>query len=158
MNLVLSCSAPGSGDRSLPGPHLDLVKPVATCASSGPSDCGPTQTSPGSRGSGSHMRLSWTWFLWSPTGLTCNTMTLNHIWASPGSVDSGPYLAIIGTWILSYIPGPHLDLVTLVATWASSGHGSSAWPEGWPHLHLVSGVPTWVLPMPGDTGPHVGLT
>ena len=30
--LVLSWSAPGSGDWSLPGPHLDLVNPVATCA------------------------------------------------------------------------------------------------------------------------------
>ena len=60
------------------------------------------------------MWLSWTWFLWSPSGLTWNTMTLNHIWGSPVLVDSGPYLGIIGTWILSYIPVPHLDLVTVV--------------------------------------------
>ena len=65
------------------------------------------------------MGLSLTWFLWSPSGLTWNTMTLIHIWAFPGPVDSGPYLGIIGTWILSYIPGPHLDLVTQVLIWAS---------------------------------------
>ena len=129
MNLVLSWSAQGSGDWSPPGPHLDLVNPVATCASPGPGDCGPTWTSPGSGGSGSHMGLSWTWFLWSPSGLTWNTMTLIHIWTSPGPVDSGPYLGIIGTRILSYIPSPHLDLVTVV-------------PPG-PHLDLVTQVLIW---------------
>ena len=71
------------------------------------------------------MGLSCTWFLWAPTDLTWNTMTLNNIWASPGPVDSGPYLGIIGTWIISYIPGPHLDLVTVV-------------PPG-PHLDEVTG-------------------
>ena len=71
------------------------------------------------------MGLSWNWFLWSPTGLTWNKMTLIHIWASPGPVDSGPYLDIIATWILSYIPGPHVDLVTVV-------------PPG-PHLDEVTG-------------------
>ena len=60
------------------------------------------------------MGLPWTWFLWSPSGLTWITMTLIHICASPGPVDSGPYLGIIGTWTPSYIPGPHLDLVTVV--------------------------------------------
>ena len=49
------------------------------------------------------MGPSWTWFLWSPSGLTWNTMTLIHIWASPGPVASGPYLGNIATWILSYI-------------------------------------------------------
>ena len=71
------------------------------------------------------MGLSWTWFLWSLSGLTWNTMILNHIWASPGPVDSAPYLGNIGTWILSYIPGPHLELVTVV-------------PHG-PHLEEVTG-------------------
>ena len=33
-------------------------------------------------------------------------------------------------------------MVTLVPNWASSGHGSTAWPSGWPHLDLV----TLVLP------------
>ena len=70
-------------------------------------------------GSGYHMGLSWTWFLWSPSGITWNKMTVIHISASPGPVDSGPYLAIIGTWILTYIPGPHLDLVTQVLIWES---------------------------------------
>ena len=36
VNLVLSWSAPGSGDWSPPGLLLDLVNPVATCASPGP--------------------------------------------------------------------------------------------------------------------------
>ena len=71
------------------------------------------------------MGLSWTRFLWSPSGLTWNTMTLIHILSSPGPVDSGPYLGIIETWILSYIPGPHLALVTVV-------------PPG-PHLDEVTG-------------------
>ena len=60
------------------------------------------------------MGLSWNWFLWFPSDLTWNTMTLIHIWASPVHVVSGPYLGIIGTWILSFITGPHLDLVTVV--------------------------------------------
>ena len=60
------------------------------------------------------MGLSWTLVLCSPSGLTCNTMTVIHIWASPGPVDSGPNLGIIGTWILSYITWPHLDLVSVV--------------------------------------------
>ena len=87
-------------------------------------------------------------------------MTLVLNWASPGPSEYAP-------------SGPHLDLVTLVTHWASSGNGSTAWPAGLPHLDLVtlvptlassghlalvSGVPTWILPMPGDTGPHVGLT
>ena len=33
-------------------------------------------------------------------------------------------------------------MVTLVPNWASSGHGSTAWPSGWPQLDLV----TLVLP------------
>ena len=76
-----------------------------------------------------------------------------------GPGDAGPYLGIIGTWFHTWpAVWPHLDPVTLVATWASSGHGSSAWPAGWAHLDLVSGVVTLASPMPGDTGPHVGLT
>ena len=71
------------------------------------------------------MGLSWTWFLWSPSGLTWNTVTVIYIWASPIPVDSGPYLGIIGTWILSYISGPYLDLVTVV-------------PPG-PHMDEVTG-------------------
>ena len=52
--------------------------------------------------------------------------------ASFGPGDSGPYLGIIG-------------------------HGSTTWPAGWPHLELVSGIVTWGSPIPGDSGPHVGL-
>ena len=110
------------------------------------------------------MGLSWTWFLWSPSGLTWNTMTLIHIWASPGPVDSGPNLGIIGTWILSYITwpgecgptwvspgrgywfpqGPHLDLVTQVFIWASWDQGSQ--------FHIgVSSVPS-------DSRPPLDLT
>ena len=156
------------GDWSQPGPHLDLVNPVATCASPGTCSCGPTWTSPGSGCSGSHMGLPWTWFLWSPYGLTWITMTLIHIWASHGPVDSGPYLGIIGSWILSYIPGPHLDLVTVVPpgphldkvtcshrdiTW-SWWLRSSYWHHGtWflsstsgPHLDLVIHLPLWASP------------
>ena len=33
--------------------------------------------------------------------------------------------------------------MTLFPTWASSGHGSTAWPLGWPHLDLVTGGSTW---------------
>ena len=36
-----------------------------------------------------------------------------------------------------------MDLVTLACIW--------------PHLDLVSGVATWASPIPGDSGPHVGL-
>ena len=75
------------------------------------------------------MGLSWSVFLWSPSGLTWNTMTLIHIWASPGPVNSGLYMGIIGTWVLYYIPGPNLNLVTLVPTWA--------------HLDLVAVVFIW---------------
>ena len=93
-------------------------------------------------------------------------MTLVLNWASPGPSEYA-------------LSGPHLDLVTLVTTWASLGHGSTAWPAGWPHLDLVSLVPTWASsghgssawpllglvsvvatcasPIPGDTGPLVGL-
>ncbi len=76
-----------------------------------------------------------------------------------GPDDSDPYLGIIGTWfhcmdfrLVSAGPvnsGPYLG---------SSGHGSTAWPAGWPHLDLGSGVATWDSPMLGDTGTHVGLT
>ena len=71
------------------------------------------------------MGLPWTWFLWSPSGLTWNKTTLIHIWASPGPGDSGPYLGIIGTWLLSSIPGPPVDLVIVD-------------PPG-PHLDEVTG-------------------
>ena len=50
-----------------------------------------------------------------------------------------------------------MNLVTLVPTWASSGHGSSAWPAGWPHLELVSGFATWASHIAGDSIPLVGL-
>ena len=156
VNLVLRWSEPGSGDWSPPGPLLDLVKSVATCASPGPCDCGPTWNSPGSGGSGYHRGVFWTWFLWSPSGLTWNTMTVIHIWAFPGPVDSGPKLGIISNWILSYIPSPHLDLVTVV-------------PPG-PHLDLVTQVLIWASwdlgsqvhigasPGPSDSRPPLGLT
>ena len=49
------------------------------------------------------------------------------------------------------------DLVTLFLTWASLGYGSTAWPAVWPHLDLVSVISTWASPIPGDSGPHVGL-
>ena len=76
-----------------------------------------------------------------------------------GPDDSDPYLGIIGTCSTAWPAGwPHLDLRTLVPTSASSGHGTSEWPAGWLHLDLVSGLATWASPMPGDTGPHVGLT
>ena len=58
------------------------------------------------------MGLSWTWILWSPSGLTWNQMTMIYIWASPGPGDSGPYLGIIGFWYwllvfyTSASPGP----------------------------------------------------
>ena len=68
------------------GPHLDLVIVVSTW------------TSPGSCGSGSHMGLSWTWFLWSPSGLTWNNTTLIHIWASPGPGVWGCHLGLTHTW------------------------------------------------------------
>ena len=54
------------------------------------------------------------------------TLVLN--WASPGPSEYAP-------------SGPHVDLVTLVPTRVSSGHGSTAWPAGWPHLDLVIWVP-----------------
>ena len=113
VNLVLSWSAPGSGDWSPPVAQLDMVNPVAICASPGPCESGPTWTSPGSGGSGSHMGLYWTWFLWSPSGLPWNKMTLIHIWASPGPVYSVLTLALLGPGYTLYIPGPHLDLVTV---------------------------------------------
>ena len=167
MNLVRSVSSLGSGDWSPPGPHLDLVNPVATCASPGPCDSGPTWTSPGSGGSGSHMGLSWTWFLWSPSGINWNKMTLIHIWASAGPVYSGPYLGIIGTWILLYTwasPGP----VDCGPTWASPGR-SDWFPQG-PHLDLVTQVLIWASwdlvsqfhigasPGPSDSRPALGLS
>ena len=81
------------------------------------------------------------------------------IWASFGPGDSGPYLGIIGHGSTAWpVVWPHLDLVTLVPTWTSLGHFSSVWPAVWPHLDLVSGILTWASPMPSDTGPHVGLT
>ena len=98
-------------------------------------------------------------------------MTLVLNWDSPGPIEyapSGPHLdlvTLVPTWASSGrgftawpVGWPQLDLVTLIPTWASSGHGSSAWPPGWPHLDLVSGVATWGSPIPGDKGPHVGLT
>ena len=110
------------------------------------------------------MGLSWTWFLWSPSGLTSITMTLIHIWASPGPVDSGPYLGIIGTWILSYITWPG----ECGPTWVSPGRGD--WfPQG-PHLDLVTKVLIWaswdlvsqfhigVSPGPSDSRPPLDLT
>ena len=78
-------------------------------------------------------------------------------WGSPRSGDSGPQLGIIGTSFHCMVAGwPHLVLVSLVPTWESTGHGSSTWPAGWPHLDLVSGVGTGASPIHGDTGPHVG--
>ena len=71
-------------------------------------------------------------------------MTVIVNWASTGPREYAP-------------SGPHLDLVILGPTWASSGHCSSTWPAGWPQLDLVSGVATWASPIPGDSGPYVGL-
>ena len=65
-------------------------------------------------------------------------MTLVLIWASPEPSEYAPF-------------GPHLDLVTLVPTWASSGHGSTAWPAGWPDMDLVTLVPTWASSGHGST-------
>ena len=95
-------------------------------------------------------------------------MTLILNWASPGTSEyapSGPHLDLV-TLVLPghpqgmvtlFLTGTDLILVTLFPTWASSGHGSSAWPAGWPHLDMVSGVATWATPIPCDSGPHVGL-
>ena len=145
MNLVLSLSSLGYGDWSPPGPHLELVNAVANCASPGPCDSGPTWTSPGSGGSGSHMGLSWTWFLWSPSGLTFNNMTMIHIWASPGPGDTRPYLVIWSPL------GLHLVLVNLVLSWSS--HGSGDWSPPGPHLDLVNPVASCGSPGPCDCGP-----
>ena len=71
-------------------------------------------------------------------------MTLVLHWTSPGPSEYAP-------------SGPHLDLLTLVTTWASSGHVSTAWPEGWPHLDLVSGVATCTSPIPGEFVAHLDL-
>ena len=98
VNLVLSLSSLGSDDWSPPGPHLDSVNPVSTCASPGPFDCVPTWFSPG--GSGSHMGLSCNWFLWSPPGLHLDLVTQ------------------VPTWT-------YLDPLTLVPTWTSPGPGDS---------------------------------
>ena len=154
MNLDLSWSAPECGDWSPPGPPLDLVNPVANCASPGHCDCVSTWTSHGSGGSGSHMGLSWTWFRWSPSGINWNKMTLIHIWGSAGPLYSGPYLGIIGTWILLYTwasPGP----VDCGPTWASPGRG--AWFPQRPHLDLVTQVLIWES-WDLVSVPHRGLT
>ena len=66
-------------------------------------------------------------------------MTLDPLWASPLPGDSGHPLGFIESPL-----GPHVNRVT--------------WPAGWPHMDLVRGVVTWASHMPGDTGPHVGLT
>ena len=101
------------------------------------------------------MGLSWTWFLWSPSGLTWNKMTLIHIWASPGPGDSGPPLDLTLTWLLwSHLDSPGrgdwfpqgtlLDLVTLVLTWAS--------------LDLVSQFHIGASPGSSDSHLPLGLT
>jgi hypothetical protein len=74
-----------------------------------------------------------------------------------GHDDSGPYLGIIGTWFHCMAcrlasPGPGEG----VATWASPIPGDSG-----PHvglLALVNLVLTWSSPSPGDSGNHLGLT
>ena len=48
-------------------------------------------------------------------------------------------------------------MVILIPNSALPGHGSTAWPAGLPHLDLVSVIATWASPIPGDSGPHVGL-
>ena len=54
------------------------------------------------------------------------------------------HLGLIWTWLLGSLPRHHRDMVLRS-------------PAGWPHLNLVSGIATCGSPIPGDSGPHVGL-
>ena len=106
----------------------------------------------------------------TPLGLNqILSLVLNCASAGPSEyAPSWPHLdlvTLVPTWA-SWGPGStawpagwlHLDLVTLVPTLALSGLGYFAWPAGRPHLDPVSGHATWASPIPGDTGPYVGLT
>ena len=64
-------------------------------------------------------------------------------WASPRSGDSGPHLWTIITWILCSTPETHLDMMTLV-------------PSG-PYPDMVTLVPIWMSPRPGESGTPLGV-
>ena len=76
-------------------------------------------------------------FLTSP-----GTGASDAMWASPRSGDYGLHLWTIMTWILCSTPDPHLDM-TLDPLWAS--------PD------IVTLVPIWMSPRPGESGTPVGL-
>ena len=61
-----------------------------------------------------------------------------------GPSDSGPQPGIIGTWILYATPGPSLT--------------RDLWSHFGPQTKLVTRVPLWASPLPGDSGHPLGFT
>ena len=100
--------------------------------------------------------LSWIELLWFPQGAHLILLTVVLFYASPGPGDSVPHLGlhgpsnsvphpgIIGTWILYST----LGLTLTRDFWSHSG----------PQTKLVTPVPLWPSPLPGDSGHPLGFT
>ena len=107
--------------------------------------------------------LSWIEWLWIPHGAHLILVIVVLFYASTGPSDSVPHL------------GLHA-LVTLVLTQASLGDGPNdphpgysiphlgltltrdLWSHSGPQTKLVTLVPLWASPLPGDSGHPLGFT
>ena len=100
--------------------------------------------------------LSWIEWLWFPQGAHLILVTVFLYYASSGPSDSvphlgfhgpsesGPHPGIIGTWILYSTMG-----LTLTR---------DLWSHSEPQTKLVTLVPLWASPLPGDSGHPLGFT
>ena len=99
---------------------------------------------------------SWIEWLWFPQGAHLILVIVVLFYAPPGPSDSvphlslhghsdsGPHPGIIGTWILYATPGPSLT--------------RDLWSHFGPQTKLITLVPLWASPLPGDSGPHLDFT
>ena len=100
--------------------------------------------------------LSWIEWLWFQQGAHLILVIVVLFYASPGPSDSvphlglhgpsdsGPHPGIIGTWILYATPGPSLT--------------RDLWSHFGPQTKLITLVPLWASPLPGDSGHPLGFT
>ena len=103
-----------------------------------------------------HLGLIWIDWLWFRQGAHLILVTVVLFYASRGPSVSVPHLRLHG-------------LVTLVLTQASLGPGYSIphlgltltrdlWSNSGPQTKLVTLVPFWASPLPGDSGHPLGFT
>ena len=99
--------------------------------------------------------LSWIEWLWFPQGAHLILLTVVLFYASPGPSDSVPHLGQHGPSASGPHPGimgpgysiPRLGLTLTRDIWSHSG----------PQIKVVTLVPLWDSPLPGDSGHALGF-